>query len=122
MVVDNEVIVDTIFESTKNKHLSEAVGSLAQACADIFGLLRVTLISNAGSANVFGDEQLTADIVAEKRMWECIADPSTHVAMGASEENPLLGGTLKATLCAFGIHWTGRPLSLVTGLLELLSL
>ena len=57
------------------------------ACADITEALRSALVTVEGSANTFGDAQLSVDVIADQIMWDAVKS-SAVVAFGASEEEP----------------------------------
>ena len=57
------------------------------ACADITEALRSALVTVEGSANTFGDAQLSVDVIADQIMWDAVKS-SAVVAWGASEEEP----------------------------------
>lgn len=57
------------------------------ACAKITDALRSTLVTVEGSANTFGDAQLSVDVIADQIMWDAVKS-SAVVAWGASEEEP----------------------------------
>ena len=48
---------------------------------------RSTLVTVEGSANTFGDAQLSVDVIADQIMWDAVKS-SAVVAWGASEEEP----------------------------------
>eukprot|EP00536_Pseudo-nitzschia_multiseries_P018251 jgi/Psemu1/228276/e_gw1.2303.9.1 len=56
-------------------------------CADITDALRVNLVTVEGSANSFGDSQLSVDVISDKLMWDA-CKKSSVVREGASEEDP----------------------------------
>eukprot|EP01056_Protomagalhaensia_sp_Gyna25_P001603 Protomagalhaensia_sp_Gyna_25__1602@NODE_1828_length_1495_cov_871_514423_g1503_i0_p1_GENE_NODE_1828_length_1495_cov_871_514423_g1503_i0NODE_1828_length_1495_cov_871_514423_g1503_i0_p1_ORF_typecomplete_len316_score53_31FBPase/PF00316_20/1_4e31Inositol_P/PF00459_25/3Inositol_P/PF00459_25/11_NODE_1828_length_1495_cov_871_514423_g1503_i04871434 len=93
MSVNCEVVLSKVLEVTNDQDLAETVANLCSTCATISEVLRNTLVSSMKTTNVFGDEQLSVDAVAEAKMWQCVADPKTHCSFGASEESPELKAT-----------------------------
>lgn len=58
-------------------------------CADITDALRVNLVTVEGSSNVFGDSQLSVDVISDKLMWDA-CKKSSVIREGASEEDPIV--------------------------------
>ena len=67
--------------------LRKVIVEMLECCADITEALRSALVTVEGSANTFGDAQLSVDVIADNLMWDCVKNSET-VAYGASEEEP----------------------------------
>ncbi|KAJ8601581.1 hypothetical protein CTAYLR_005240 [Chrysophaeum taylorii] len=74
-------------EKCKDEKLSTVVNEMLDAVARITEALRTALVTVEGSANTFGDVQLTVDVIADEIMWETCRN-SAVVLEGASEEEP----------------------------------
>ena len=72
---------------------------MLDACGEITEALRSALVTVEGSANTFGDAQLSVDVIADEIMWE-VCKSSKTVAYGASEEEP------EVVACAPGGEYT----------------
>lgn len=85
--------LETILETKCNDaSLKTLVTEMMDACAKITEALRTALVTVEGSANTFGDVQLTVDVIADELMWQTCRD-SKVVKVGASEEEPELKET-----------------------------
>ena len=62
---------------------------MLDACADITEALRSALVTVEGSANTFGDAQLSVDVIADNIMWDTCKG-SKVIREGASEEDPIV--------------------------------
>ena len=71
----------------KDEKTRAVILEMLDACADITEALRSALVTVEGSANTFGDAQLSVDVIADELMWET-CKKSKVVAYGASEEEP----------------------------------
>jgi len=71
----------------KDEKLRKVIVEMLDCCADITEALRSALVTVEGSANTFGDSQLSVDVIADNLMWDCVKASET-VAYGASEEAP----------------------------------
>eukprot|EP00918_Siedleckia_nematoides_P101540 GHVU01221816.1.p1 GENE.GHVU01221816.1~~GHVU01221816.1.p1 ORF type:complete len:332 (+),score=79.27 GHVU01221816.1:462-1457(+) len=82
-----EVTFDERFlaEFPKDEELLKVFKDLAGKCVDIGQSLRTTLVSKKGSTNVFGDEQLSVDMISDDLLWDW-ARKSPLVRACASEE------------------------------------
>ena len=69
----------------KDKGVRKVIVEMLDACGEITEALRSALVTVEGSANTFGDAQLSVDVIADEIMWE-VAKGSEVVAYGASEE------------------------------------
>ena len=67
--------------------MRKVIVEMLDACGEITEALRSALVTVEGSANTFGDAQLSVDVIADEIMWE-VAKGSEVVAYGASEEEP----------------------------------
>merc|ERR1711997_1279615 len=67
----------------------QVVKGMLDACADITEALRTALVTVEGSANTFGDAQLSVDVIADNLMWEACKN-SPIIREGASEEDPIV--------------------------------
>ncbi|KAF2639146.1 carbohydrate phosphatase [Massarina eburnea CBS 473.64] len=85
-----EAHLNTILPSKPHKSLRlNVIPSLLQTIAQVAKVLRTSsTVSQVGTANTFGDEQLNVDVLAEEAIRAAIADcPSILTA--SSEEDPL---------------------------------
>ena len=71
----------------KDAGVRKVIVEMLDACGEITEALRSALVTVEGSANTFGDAQLSVDVIADEIMWE-VAKGSEVVAYGASEEEP----------------------------------
>jgi sedoheptulose-bisphosphatase len=71
----------------KDEEVKTVIREQLDACADITEALRSALVTVEGSANTFGDAQLSVDVIADQIMWDAVKS-SAVVAYGASEEEP----------------------------------
>ena len=71
----------------KDEGVRKVIVEMLDACGEITEALRSALVTVEGSANTFGDAQLSVDVIADEIMWE-VAKGSEVVAYGASEEEP----------------------------------
>eukprot|EP00629_Pelagomonadales_sp_RCC1024_P011966 CAMPEP_0119260318 /NCGR_PEP_ID=MMETSP1329-20130426/760_1 /TAXON_ID=114041 /ORGANISM="Genus nov. species nov., Strain RCC1024" /LENGTH=377 /DNA_ID=CAMNT_0007259741 /DNA_START=41 /DNA_END=1170 /DNA_ORIENTATION=+ len=74
-------------EKCKDAKLRTCIVECLAACGEITEALRSALVTVEGSANTFGDAQLSVDVIADEIMWEN-AKSSKVIAYGASEEEP----------------------------------
>ncbi|KAJ4320044.1 hypothetical protein N0V94_003609 [Neodidymelliopsis sp. IMI 364377] len=75
-------------QTTRKALIQEVIPSLLHTLPDIAQALRSTSVSQAGSANSFGDDQLNVDVLAEDLIRAAIAKvPSITTA--SSEEDPI---------------------------------
>jgi len=82
-----ESLNDILNKKCANEQVRVVIKDMLAACADITGALRTALVTVEGSANTFGDAQLSVDVIADKIMWEA-CKKSSVVREGASEEDP----------------------------------
>mmetsp|Transcript_15629 Transcript_15629/g.35591 ORF Transcript_15629/g.35591 Transcript_15629/m.35591 type:complete len:386 (-) Transcript_15629:68-1225(-) len=77
--------------STKcpDDEVRQVILDMMAVCADITEALRVNLVTVEGSSNVFGDSQLSVDVISDKLMWEA-CKKSSVIREGASEEDPIV--------------------------------
>eukprot|EP00586_Coscinodiscus_wailesii_P000443 CAMPEP_0172477666 /NCGR_PEP_ID=MMETSP1066-20121228/1066_1 /TAXON_ID=671091 /ORGANISM="Coscinodiscus wailesii, Strain CCMP2513" /LENGTH=374 /DNA_ID=CAMNT_0013236455 /DNA_START=7 /DNA_END=1131 /DNA_ORIENTATION=+ len=80
---------DILNEKCKDEKLQQVIRDMLDACADITEALRTALVTVEGSANTFGDAQLSVDVIADNIMWEACKSSSV-VREGASEEDPIV--------------------------------
>jgi sedoheptulose-bisphosphatase len=73
----------------KDEKTRTVIYEMLDACADITEALRSALVTVEGSANTFGDAQLSVDVIADNLMWDACRN-SKVVAFGASEEEPVV--------------------------------
>merc|ERR1740138_96025 len=73
----------------KDGQVRVLIGEMLEACADITDALRSALVTVEGSANTFGDAQLSVDVIADEILWE-MCKKSKTIAFGASEEDPVI--------------------------------
>jgi len=78
---------DVLDEKCKDSQLRTVIKDMLDACADITEALRTALVTVEGSANTFGDAQLSVDVIADNLMWEA-CKASSVIREGASEEDP----------------------------------
>ena len=71
----------------KDEGVRKVIVEMLDACGEITEALRSALVTVEGSANTFGDAQLSVDVIADEIMWE-VAKGCEVVAYGASEEEP----------------------------------
>lgn len=67
----------------------QVIVDMMGVCADITDALRVNLVTVEGSSNVFGDSQLSVDVISDQLMWEA-CKKSSVIREGASEEDPIV--------------------------------
>lgn len=82
--------LNTLLSSHPNRTAlaQEVLPSLLRTLPSIAHALRTTSVSQAGSANQFGDDQLNVDVLAENAIRDAIASvPSIRTA--SSEEDPI---------------------------------
>jgi sedoheptulose-bisphosphatase len=65
--------------------LGKVVGAIASAIEDISMLLRAPNTANVGSVNTFGDQQLEADVEADRIVFDALRSCGA-VACASSEE------------------------------------
>merc|ERR1719319_321503 len=80
---------DILEQKCKDPQLKIVIKDMLDACADITEALRTALVTVEGSANTFGDAQLSVDVIADNLMWEA-CKASSVVREGASEEDPMV--------------------------------
>mmetsp|Transcript_3051 Transcript_3051/g.7757 ORF Transcript_3051/g.7757 Transcript_3051/m.7757 type:complete len:371 (-) Transcript_3051:270-1382(-) len=99
---DKYETLDEILEvAMSNLELRTLIKEQMEACVKITEALRTALVTVEGSANTFGDVQLTVDVIADKLMFEA-CEASDLVEFAASEEEPELKPikeTGKYTIC-----------------------
>jgi len=67
----------------------QVILDMMDVCAEITDALRVNLVTVEGSSNVFGDSQLSVDVISDKLMWDA-CKKSSVIREGASEEDPIV--------------------------------
>jgi sedoheptulose-bisphosphatase len=72
-----------------DKKLGQVIMEMLDVCAEITEALRTALVTVEGSANTFGDAQLSVDVIADNLMWEACKN-SEIIREGASEEDPVV--------------------------------
>ncbi|KAF9696419.1 hypothetical protein EKO04_005717 [Ascochyta lentis] len=75
-------------QSDRTALMNEVIPALLRTLPDIAQALRTTSVSQAGSANSFGDDQLNVDVLAENVIREAIAKVPSIVT-ASSEEDPI---------------------------------
>jgi sedoheptulose-bisphosphatase len=75
--------------ATRAAALVDVIAAVAQGAAEAAVALRTTLVQKVQTTNEFGDDVLTADLVADKRIASSL-ERCSHVASYASEEHPEL--------------------------------
>ena len=78
---------ETLANKCADAGLRGVIVEMLDACGEITEALRSALVTVEGSANTFGDAQLSVDVIADEIMWE-VCKSSETVAYGASEEEP----------------------------------
>lgn len=78
---------DVLNEKCADEQVRAVIKDMLDACADITEALRTALVTVEGSANTFGDAQLSVDVIADNLMWDACKD-SPVIREGASEEDP----------------------------------
>lgn len=78
---------DVLSVKCKDEKVRVVIKDMLDACADITEALRTALVTVEGSANTFGDAQLSVDVIADNLMWEACKN-SPVIREGASEEDP----------------------------------
>ncbi|KAJ4355120.1 hypothetical protein N0V95_003202 [Ascochyta clinopodiicola] len=68
--------------------IQEVIPALLRTLPDIAQALRTTSVSQAGSANTFGDDQLNVDVLAENIIRDAIAKVPA-ITTASSEEDPI---------------------------------
>ncbi|UPX09340.1 Sedoheptulose-bisphosphatase [Ascochyta rabiei] len=74
--------------SNRTALIQEVIPALLRTLPDIAQALRTTSVSQAGSANSFGDDQLNVDVLAENLIRKAIAKVPS-IATASSEEDPI---------------------------------
>mmetsp|Transcript_9181 Transcript_9181/g.25745 ORF Transcript_9181/g.25745 Transcript_9181/m.25745 type:complete len:319 (-) Transcript_9181:19-975(-) len=72
---------------TKNESLQRVIQAIARAVTEIAYEIRTEVIKEVGTANQFGDAQLTIDVVSNELVFRELKACGV-VAVGASEETP----------------------------------
>merc|ERR1719258_723587 len=72
----------------KDAGVRKVIVEMLDACGEITEALRSALVTVEGSANTFGDAQLSVDVIADEIMWE-VAKGSEVVAYGAFDAQDL---------------------------------
>jgi len=89
-----DTLDEVLAEKMKDTKMQGMVRELLTACVKITEALRVNLVTVNGSSNVFGDTQLTVDVIADNLLWDWArSSPLVHEA--SSEENPEIVKTNK---------------------------
>ena len=78
---------ETLDKKCADPGVRAVIVEMLDACGEITEALRSALVTVEGSANTFGDAQLSVDVIADEIMWE-VCKSSKTVAYGASEEEP----------------------------------
>lgn len=87
---DKYETLDEVLESAmSDADLRTVIKEQMTACKKITDALRTALVTVEGTANSFGDVQLTVDVIADQLMWEACHE-SDLIKEGASEEEPEL--------------------------------
>ena len=76
-----------VSEGTRTALINEVLPGLLRTLPDIAQALRSTSVSEAGSANAFGDNQLNVDVLAENLIRSTIAQ-CRSIVTASSEEDP----------------------------------
>merc|ERR1719215_583102 len=95
---------DVLEQKCKDPQLKIVIKDMLDACADITEALRTALVTVEGSANTFGDAQLSVDVIADNLMWEACKDSSV-IREGASEEDPEVRGTDEGGEGEYTVCW-----------------
>jgi len=82
-----ESLDDVLQAKCADEQVRAVIKDMLDACADITEALRTALVTVEGSANTFGDAQLSVDVIADNLMWEACKN-SPVIREGASEEDP----------------------------------
>merc|ERR1719384_1879716 len=82
-----ESLDDVLEAKCADTQVRAVIKDMLDACADITEALRTALVTVEGSANTFGDAQLSVDVIADNLMWEA-CKASSVIREGASEEDP----------------------------------
>jgi Fructose-1,6-bisphosphatase len=95
---------DVLNEKCKDEKTRAVIKDMLDACADITEALRTALVTVEGSANTFGDAQLSVDVIADNLMWEACKN-SPVIREGASEEDPEVRNTDEQGDGEFTVCW-----------------
>lgn len=95
---------DVLNEKCKDEKTRAVIKDMLDACADITEALRTALVTVEGSANTFGDAQLSVDVIADNLMWEACKN-SPVIREGASEEDPIVRNTDEQGEGEFTVCW-----------------
>lgn len=82
-----ETLDEVLTKSMSNVELRTLIKEQMEACVKITDALRTALVTVEGTANSFGDVQLTVDVIADKLMWDACFQ-SELVKEASSEEEP----------------------------------
>jgi sedoheptulose-bisphosphatase len=94
---------EVLDEKCSDPKVRMVIKDMLEACAEITDALRTALVTVEGSSNMFGDAQLSVDVIADNLLWEhCKQCPV--IREGASEEDPIVrnvdeGGEGEFTVC-----------------------
>jgi len=95
---------DVLNEKCGDEKVRLVIKDMLDACADITEALRTALVTVEGSANTFGDAQLSVDVIADQLMWESCKTSAT-IREGASEEDPEVRNTDEQGDGEFTVCW-----------------
>ena len=86
-------------QSNRTALIQDVIPSLLKTLPHISQALRKTAVSQAGSANQFGDDQLNVDVLAENAIREAISSVPSIITASSEEdpiEKPAYTGSLKS--------------------------
>lgn len=84
-----ETLEDVLRARCRDARVRRVVRDLVDAVAAITEALRTALVTVEGSANDFGDAQLSVDMIADRLLWDAVRR-SPVIREGASEEDPVV--------------------------------
>jgi len=84
-----DALATVLSAKCEDEQVRVLIGEMLEACAEITDALRSALVTVEGSANTFGDAQLSVDVIADEILWD-MCKKSKTIAFGASEEDPII--------------------------------
>jgi sedoheptulose-bisphosphatase len=99
-----ETLDDVLTQKCSDPLIRQVLKDMLDVCADITEALRTALVTVEGSTNIFGDSQLSVDVIADKLIWDAVRK-STVIREGASEEDPIVRNVDESGEGEFTVCW-----------------
>lgn len=99
-----ETLEQVLVAHCADSKIRQVIVDLMDVCADITDALRTALVTVEGSANEFGDAQLSVDMIADKLLWQAV-EKSSVIREGSSEEDPIVRNVDTAGEGEFTVCW-----------------